>query len=447
MNSTRAHILVVDDSPSTVEILQRTLKNAGYDVATAPAVCEAIEILKVHSFDLVLTDLRMPRVGGLELVKYVRENLPHTGVIMITGFPSIDGAVAAVKGGADDFLAKPFTDEELLGAVQGALEAVSVRRSLEAEVDGGSSPTFGLIGESRAMRATFCSITKAAESNATVLLTGESGTGKELLARAIHYNGPRAGAPFVAVNCAGIPEALVESELFGHVRGAFTGAVTTRAGFFITADQGTIFLDEIGELTLSTQAKLLRILEDHQVRMVGANQERAVDVRVIAATNKDLRELVRKGQFREDLFFRLNILAIDVPPLRDREDDILQLLGHFSTKFASEAGKPVLRWTDRAIAAFRRHNWPGNVRELQNLIRRLVVMVDGDVIDVSDLPSLMRTSISGDRSLHRPLAEVEAEHLRAVLGSVGGNKTRAAKILGIDRKTLREKCRFPRLLT
>lgn len=432
-------ILVVDDSADTLEIVQRTLTRCGYAVVTAPGVAEAVRVLDEMPIDLVITDLRMPKISGLDLVRHVNENFADAAVIMITGYASIESAVSAVKEGAESYLPKPFTDEELLTAVRTALSKVRAHRAAHAPPDDVSGDRFGLIGRSPGMQRVFAAITKAAAADATVLITGESGTGKELVARAIHYNGPAAAAPFVPVNCAGIPEGLVESELFGHVKGAFTGATTTRAGFFITADRGTILLDEIGELTPATQAKLLRVLEDHQVQMVGASRTREVDVRVIAATNKDLQVLISKGLFRDDLYFRLNVITIELPPLRDRGDDILLLVQRFAAKFARQNDKPVPAFTDRVLRAFRSYNWPGNIRELGNLIQRLVVMTDRTSIDTHDLPAPMRHSVpSGGRGL-RPLADVEVEHIRFVLEQVENNKTRAAEILGIDRKTLREK--------
>lgn len=285
----------------------------------------------------------------------------------------------------------------------------------------------------------FSVIAKTASTSATVLISGESGTGKELVARAIHYSSSRASAPFVPVNCGGIPEGLLESELFGHVKGAFTGATESRAGFFQTADGGTIFLDEISDTSLSMQAKLLRVLQDKEVYMVGASRSRKVDLRIIATTNKDLMSLVRKGVFREDLFFRLNVLTIAMPPLRERGDDILLSAHHFATKFADEFSKPTLRFSDNALQVLKNYHWPGNVRELENVVQRLVVMTDGELIEVSDLPSLMRFTALRETGLDRTLAEVEAEYIRNVLAGVNDNKTRAAEILGIDRKTLREK--------
>ena len=435
----RERILVVDDSAPTVEILRRNLESCGYAVLTARDVPSALRVLDSAEVDLVITDWKMPHANGIDLVRYVRENLPDTQVMMITGFATIDGAVEAVKAGAEDYLSKPFTDEELFAAVDRALDRLQQRRAARRGPAQAAPAYPGLIAGSAAMRRVCRAVAKAATTDATVLIQGESGTGKELVARAIHYSGPRAGAPFVPVNCGGIPEALVESELFGHTRGAFTGAVTTRAGFFITADGGTIFLDEIGELGTAMQVKLLRVLEDRMVYMVGSSRGRPVDVRVIAATNKDLRGLVAKGSFREDLFFRLNVIVIDLPPLRERDDDVLVLTRHFAEQFAADAGRPAPRFSDAALQVLRGYRWPGNVRELKNVLQRLVVMSDGDVIDVPDLPALMRFSpLRGGEPL-RTLAEVEREYARHVLERVGGNKTRAAEILGIDRKTLREK--------
>jgi two-component system response regulator HydG len=357
----------------------------------------------------------------------------------ITGYPSIEGAVKAIKTGAEEYLTKPFTDEELFAAVRRTLDKLQLRRLGEAQFHKVPSATYGLIGESEVIRKVFTAVAKTAATSATVLISGESGTGKELAARAIHYSSSRASAPFVPVNCGGIPEGLLESELFGHVKGAFTGATESRAGFFQTADGGTIFLDEISDTSLAMQAKLLRVLEDKEVYMVGATRSRKVDVRIIAATNKDLASLVRKGVFREDLFFRLNVLTIAMPALRERGDDILLLAHHFVAKFAEEFGKPTPHFSDHALQVLRNYHWPGNVRELENVVQRLVVMTDGDLVEVSDLPSLMRFTALREIGLNRTLLEVEAEYVRNVLASVKGNKTKAAKILGIDRKTLREK--------
>jgi DNA-binding NtrC family response regulator len=437
--SVKEHILVVDDSPDTLEVIQRNLEAQNYRVSTAPGAVEAIKILESAPIDLVITDLKMPEVDGLSLIRHIQENFRDTEVMMITGYPSIEGAVEAVKTGAEEYLAKPFTDEELLRAVESVLKRAATRKAAQTQPSKLPPITHGIIGESDAMKKVFNAIEKAASSSATVLIVGESGTGKELIARAIHYSSPRSSTPFVPINCGGIPESLLESELFGYVKGAFTGAVDTRAGFFQTAEGGTIFLDEISETSLSMQVKLLRVLQDKEVFMVGARQPIKVDVRIIAATNKDLFELINKGQFREDLYYRLNVIAIAIPPLREREGDILLLMQHFALKFANEFGKSVPKFSENALSALQSYYWPGNVRELENIIQRLVLMSEGDTIDASDLPSLMRYSALRGLSPHRSLAEVEAEHILSVLASADNNKTKAAEILGIDRKTLREK--------
>ncbi len=435
----QAQILVVDDSPDTLEVLQRNLAAEGYRVFTSPDVAGALKVLEGTAVDLVVTDLKMPKVSGLDLVRHIRENLKDTAVIMITGYPSIQGAVQAVKTGAEEYLPKPFTDEELLRAVRKALDKTSRRGNNQTGSARSPFSAYGLIGESEAMEEVVEFIYKAASTSATVLILGESGTGKELVARAIHYNSPRASAPFVPVNCGGIPEGLLESELFGHVKGAFTGAGESRAGFFHAADGGALFLDEIAETSPSMQVKLLRVLQDREFHMVGSSRTRKVELRILAATNKDLSALVRKGAFREDLFYRLNVIKIALPPLRERGDDVLLLVRHFAYKFAEEAGKKQPRFSDQTLLVLRNYGWPGNVRELENVVQRLVVMTDGDFIEVPDLPSLMRFSALGKTGFDRPLAEVEAEYICNVLASVNGNKTQAARILGIDRKTLREK--------
>jgi DNA-binding NtrC family response regulator len=435
----KERILVVDDAPDTLEVLQRNLTSQGYQVFTAPGVLEALRILDDTPVELVITDLKMPKVSGMDLVRHVRENLKDTEVMMITGYATVEGAVEAVKAGAEEYLAKPFTEEELFAAVKRALDKLHVRiTSLAARPRTRPAPK-GFIGESQLMLKVFKAIEKAASTNATVLISGESGTGKELVARAIHYSSPRGSCPFIPVNCGGIPEGLLESELFGHVKGAFTGATESRAGFFQTADGGTIFLDEISDTSPSMQVKLLRVLQDGEVCMVGSSKTRKVNVRIVAATNKDLLNLVGKGLFREDLFYRLNVLTIALPPLRERADDILLLIRHFTSKFAQEEGKAIPRFSDDALRVLASYQWPGNVRELQNVIQRLVLMTEGDLIDVPDLPSLMRFSALRRTGLSRTLVEVEAEHIRNVLTSVDGNKSKAAEILGIDRKTLREK--------
>ena len=435
----KERILVVDDSATTLEVLERSLTAEGYQVFTSEDACRAIGFLKATAVDLVITDLKMPTLSGLDLVRHVTENLRNTEVMMVTGYASIPGAVEAVRMGAHEYLPKPFTNEELVTAVRGALERLRSRRTPDdavLETPGGSA---GIVAESEAMRAALRAARKAAGTNATVLITGESGAGKELIARAVHYQSPRASASFVPVNCGGIPEGLLESELFGHVKGAFTGAFESRAGFFQSADGGSIFLAEVAEMSLSMQVKLLRALQDRVICMVGSDRPLHADVRILAATNKDLQALIRRGTFREDLFYRLNVLPINVPPLRERGDDIMPLIRHFAEKASRESGRPPLGFSHGVLRILRGYSWPGNVRELENLVQRLEVMSEDRTVGVPDLPPFMRFAATDGARLDRPLADVEAEHIRNVLRSVGGNKTRAAEILGINRKTLRDK--------
>lgn len=438
-------ILVVDDTPSTLEVLQRNLTAEGYITYTAPGVEEALKLLEGTPVDLVITDLKMPKIGGIDLIRHIRENYRNTEVMMITGYATVENAVEAVKSGAEEYLSKPFTNDEIFAAVRRSLEKLKQRREASTKPAQELAGTHGLIGESKAMQKVFTAIQKASSTSATVLITGESGSGKELVARAIHYNSERRSAPFVPVNCGGIPEGLLESELFGYVKGAFTGAYESRAGFFQTADGGTIFLDEIGETSLSMQVKLMRVLQGKEVYMVGDSRPRKVDVRVIAATNKNLPGLIQSRVFREELYYRINVITIEAPPLRDRGSDILLLVEHFAKKFAGELGRAVPQFSEKAIEALKHYSWPGNVRELENTIQRIIVMNDELVVEVPDLPALARFSAIRTTGVNRTLAEVEADHIRNVLSNVGGNKTRAAEILGIDRKTLRKKMQQAKL--
>ncbi|MFY9397183.1 MAG: sigma-54 dependent transcriptional regulator [Desulfomonilia bacterium] len=435
----KTHILVVDDAPTALDILERNLSSRGYAVTCASCVADAVQVLETAQVDLVITDYKMPKISGLDLIRHIRENCIDTEVIMITGYASVKGAVEAVKTGAEEYLPKPFTDEELFAAVERALNKRKLRTIVRGRKPKIVPNSYGIIGESAPVKAMLAQIARASASQATVLVQGESGTGKELVARAIHYSSKRASAPFVPVNCGAIPEKLLESELFGHMKGAFTGATESRAGFFQTADGGTIFLDEVNEMSPAMQVKLLRVLQDKQVCMVGARRPQKIDVRILASSNKDLRALVKKESFREDLFFRLNVISIVVPPLRERQDDIPLLVEHFAAKFAHEMGRPAPSFSDEVMRSFMSYSWPGNVRELENLVQRLVVMIDAPTVEMPDLPSFMRFSALSGPAPFRSLAEEEASYIRMVLASVGGNKSRAAEILGIDRKTLREK--------
>ena len=440
--SKNSSILVVDDAPTAVDILQRNLEAKGFYVFTASNVVDALKIMESAPIDLVITDYKMPRISGLDLIRHIRSNFHETEVIMVTGYASVQGAVEAVKTGAEEYLPKPFTDEELFNAVNRVLNKQELRKVVQSGKPRGTAETHGIVGKSKPVRKMLAEIEKASKSTATVLVLGESGTGKELVARAIHYSSKRASAPFVPVNCGAIPEKLLESELFGHVKGAFTGANESRAGFFQTADGGTILLDEINEMSPAMQVKLLRVLQDKQVCMVGARKTRKIDIRIIASSNKDLRGLVNKNLFREDLFFRLNVITIVVPSLRERPEDIAVLITHFTEKFAEEIGKSVPVFSDEVLQTFMGYSWPGNIRELENLIQRLIVMTDGKKIEIPDLPSVMRFSAMPGSIPFRPLAEEETAYIRRVLASVGGNKSRAAEILRIDRKTLRDKLKM-----
>ncbi len=432
-------VLAVDDNVNSLEIIKRNLEGVGHKVITCDSVQRAVEILNDNKIDLVITDLKMPKHSGLDLVQHISENFQDIGVIMVTGYPSIEGAVAAIKKGAEEFLAKPFTHEELLSTVQRVLDRLTVQRKAQASVE--PDATHGMVGRSQAMQQVFQLIEKAAPMTANVLISGESGTGKELVARAIHYTGGRSSAPFVPVNCTAIPEGLLESELFGHEKGAFTGAHTSRAGFFQVADGGTIFLDEIGDASQSMQAKLLRVMQDKEIIKIGSSQSIKVDARILAATNKDLEVLVKRNHFREDLYYRINVIDIHIPPLRDRREDVPLLAHYFISNYSREMDRRPISFSDRAMQALTNYAWPGNVRELENIIQKLVVKVDKEIVDIADLPEPMRFTIGYEKGLNRSLALVESEHITHVLASVGGNKTQAARILKIARKTLREKLR------
>jgi DNA-binding NtrC family response regulator len=360
---------------------------------------------------------------------------------MVTGYASLEGAVEAVKAGAADYLSKPFTEDELSRIVEAAGERIARRRAGHGALEDTGSGLHGLLGSSAPMQTLRRDIARAASSNATVLIVGESGTGKELVARAVHYASARAGGPFLPVHCGGIPDTLLESELFGHVKGAFTGASESRAGYFQAAHTGTLFLDEIGDVSPAMQVRLLRVLQEREIAMVGSPKPIPIDVRIVAATNKDLSRAVEQGRFREDLYFRLHVLVLEVPPLRSRGDDILSLAHHLAARFATDVGRDIPAFSDAALDLLQRYSWPGNVRELENVVQRAVVMSDATRIDVPQLPPGMRFSLQTTPDVQRTLADVEREHVRRVLEATNGNKSAAARILGIDRKTLREKLR------
>lgn len=434
------HVLVVEDNDETIKTLELQLSGAGYDVLSAKGVEAALAILDFKQVDIVITALRMEAgADGLDLLLYIRDHFTNVEVMIITAYPDIDSAVQCIKNGAQEYLTKPFTETDLLVSLDRIKETITRRRSASPETK--PSQFLGIIGISPRMEEVFQRIDRAAQTNANVLISGESGTGKELVARAIHYGSYRAESPFVSVNCTAIPDSLLESELFGHVKGAFTDAKTSRQGFFQIAEHGTIFLDEIGDASPGMQAKLLRVLQNKEINMVGSSQIQKIDARIIAASHKDLKSMIPKGLFREDLYYRLDVINITIPPLRERREDILPLVSFYLKKFSEEMEfeNPRL-FTDNALQALKNYDWPGNVRELENLVQRLVVIVDNNQIKVSDLPESMRFSVNQKNSSQfKTLKEFEKEYINSVLASVRGNKTKAAQILGIDRKTLRLK--------
>jgi two-component system response regulator HydG len=444
----KGRVLVVDDDPRMCELVERGLERRGFEVETRTSVLDALSHHDLSAVDAVVTDLKMPQMGGLDLCERIVTSYPDVPVVVITAFGSLETAVAAMRVGAYDFITKPFEIDELFFALD---RAVQYRR-LEAEVRrlrrvAGEDEGFGeLIGESDAMRRVRDLIARVADSDATTLVTGESGTGKELVARALHQLGPRRSGPFVALNCAAVPETLIESELFGHARGAFTDARAARTGLFVQADRGTLFLDEVAELPLALQPKLLRALQERLVRPVGGDAEVRFDARLVAATNRDLASAVEEGRFREDLFFRVNVIQIEMPPLRARVGDVLILAQHFVQRACERSGKPVIGLSPAAAERLLAYPWPGNVRELQNCMERAIVLARYDQIMVEDLPEQVRAYKSAhvlvmgeDPSELAPLEEVERRYILKVMDAVGGNKTLAARVLGLDRKTLYRK--------
>lgn len=433
----KENILVVDDDYDMLELLQRNLKAQNFHTYKASSVKEAIQILKYSSIDLLITDLQMPEINGMELLKFVGDHYPHIPKLVITGFPSVDGAVGAIKSGAIDYLVKPFTSSELKKALENSFQH-TINPKAKEQTDQ-ITQYGGMIGNSEKFQNTIEIIERVKNNRATVLIQGESGTGKELVARAIHYKGSFAANPFIAVNCGGIPENLLESELFGYEKGAFTGAMAARNGFFQAAAGGTIFLDEIGTAPTNVQTSLLRVLQEKEVRKIGSHQSEKIDLRIIAATNSDLYKMVEEGTFRKDLYYRLNVVNIETPPLRERKEDIVPLAHNFIRKYGMEYNRPYMKLDDKAIDMLLRHSWPGNIRELENVIQRAVIMAD-KIITVDHLPeNLKYPEPSTENGSFRPLEEIEKEYILQVLAAVDNNKTKAAEILEIDRKTLRQK--------
>jgi DNA-binding NtrC family response regulator len=436
----KENILIVDDDIKILELLARRLKEFDYHVFKAISVKEALFILKDTPIDLLITDIQMPEVDGIQLLKYVNENYPSMPKLVVTGYPSVDGALEVIKSGAMDYMTKPFTKAELKMAVERALEQGRAQQVSLVTVPSQKKnlPFKDMVGESPAFNQVLSIIDRVKDNRATVLIHGESGTGKELVARAIHYSGKYSKGPFIAVNCGAIPDNLQEAELFGYTKGAFTGADQDRSGFFQAASGGTLFLDEIGTACLDVQTKLLRALQEKEITKVGSRTSEKVDLRIVAATNKDLLEEIKKKNFREDLFYRLTVVEIKAPPLRQRKSDISLLVDRFLQKYGMEYRDRLLRIDTEALKILERYPWPGNIRELENVVQRAVIMADGP-IGVKDLPDFLKYDIDFPEEGFIPLRDMERKYIKRVLLHAKGNKTRAAEILQISRKTLRDK--------
>jgi len=429
-------ILLVEDDRENCLMLKEVLGKWGYQVTEAYSGEEAINRSRKEAFDIVLTDIRMAQTSGLDVLREFRKMHPRTQVIMMTGFGSVDTAVDAMKAGAFEYISKPFKFDEIKLTLRRAIEHLD-GQTTEASAEPDASAPVQLIGHSRAMAEIYKTIARVAVGKSTVLIQGESGTGKELVARSIHGHSDRAGKPYLAINCAAVPEALLESELFGYARGAHSTATTDKPGLFELASGGTLLLDEVGDMSLTLQAKLLRVLEDSETRRLGDTRTLKTDVRLIASTNKDLARLIREDKFRSDLYYRLNVVSITLPPLRERKEDIAGLVDHFLRKYSSAARKTVADAAPEVMAAFQGYSWPGNVRELENVIERAVILNSKSRIMLEDLPPSVRTpqQTGGNFSLE----EMERRHIVQVLQETKGNVKAAAGVLGIDRKTLYRK--------
>ena len=441
-------VLIVDDDQNMCKMIEAFLHTQGFEPASYTSAEAAFSALQTGAFDVVVTDLNMPGMNGVELCERIMANHPNVPVVVLTAFGSLETAVAALRAGAYDFVTKPVEMDMLAFAIKRAATHRSLQQEVKklSEIVQKSTRCEGLIGESVPMQQLCDRIQRIADSEVSVLICGESGTGKELVAKALHAQSHRHGGPFVAVNCAAIPESLLESELFGHRRGAFTDAKAERKGLFLQASEGTLFLDEISAFPLSLQPKLLRALEERRLRPVGADQEVSFDVRVLAATNRDLEAAVEEERFREDLFFRLNVVQIELPPLRSRGTDVLLLGQHFLTQFAVRSGKHVTGMSHAVADKLLGYTWPGNVRELRNAIEHAVALTCYEELTVEDLPEKIRAYhsshvfVGGDDPAELiPMEEMERRYILHVMQTVGGNKTLAARVLGFDRKTLHRK--------
>jgi two-component system response regulator HydG len=440
-------ILVVDDDAAHRMMLSKLLSGWGYDVATADDGAAAIENVRGKSFDLILMDIRMLNISGIEALEQMKIINPAMPVIIMTAYASVETAVSALKKGAYDYLTKPLDFDELKIVIERATEHNRLKmenENLKIRL-GERFDRKNLIGQSPAMVRLLETIAQVAPTDATVLIAGESGAGKEMIANAIHYNSPRKDAPFIKINCAALTDTLLESELFGHEKGSFTGAERRREGKFVQADGGSLFLDEVSEMSRAMQVKLLRVLQERELTRVGGADVMKVDVRLIAASNKDLKEEIQKGDFREDLFYRLNVVSLNVPPLRERKEDIPVLAQHFLESFAAKNNKAITGFTPKAMEKFLSYRWPGNIRELMNAVERAVVLTRSGVLDTGDLAFMMEhdsvsSEIHTDKiSQNLSLEDIEKKSILETLGACSGNKSEAARRLGITRKTLRTK--------
>ncbi len=447
----KPRILIADDEPVTLELIVERLQMEGYEVEVVSGGQQAIEAAEKSTFKVVLTDLSMPDMGGMEVLAHFTTHYPETLVIVLTGFGTVATAVQAMKRGAYDYLSKPANPDELVLTLKRAVEHKELKEEnvvLRSQIQ--EHNRIGrLIGQSQPMQQLYRIIRRVAKTDSTVLVTGESGTGKELIANAIHYQSARRDMPFVPINCGAIPEELLESELFGHEKGAFTGAFKERRGRFELANKGTIFLDEIGEMSPKLQVKLLRFLQETKFQRIGGSRTIEVDVRILAATNKDLERAVAQNEFREDLFYRLNVIPIHVPPLRERESDVRLLIQHFLDRHCQKKNIQLKRMSTAAMASFEQYEWPGNVRELENMIERLVILTDTEEIQVHDLPARMQAAQQVEPriielgedgiNLKETLDDLENRLILDALQRSGGVKNKAAKMLGLNRTTLIEK--------
>jgi len=442
-----AEILIVDDDASHRRMLEAVLTEEGYAVTHAADGIAAIDAVSERWYDLILMDIRMSRMDGIEALHRIKAITPDIPVIIMTAYAAVDTAVDALKSGASDYLTKPLDIDELRILVGKTLRygRLEQENQLLRERLGDRFDFANIVGHSPPMKQLFETISLVAPSEATVLISGESGTGKELIAGAIHQNSDRKDRPFIKVNCAALPEPLLESELFGHEKGAFTGAVRKKQGRFQLAHTGSIFLDEIAETAPTTQVKLLRVLQEQEFEPLGSTRSVKVDIRVIAATNRDMAREIREGRFREDLFYRLNVVEIPLPPLRDRQEDILPLAEHFLKRYAEKNRRMIKRFTPGAADLLMRYSWPGNVRELENAVERAVILCRGDAVGSDDLPDALHTEAGGERAAEAPLKpglslkEMERRMILRTLDETGGNRTRTAEILGISRRTLQNK--------